>query len=118
MLEQNKFQVYMEVFSDGSAAIFKGTCGIPSIQAGDVRLMGLTIAPDFLYVVSDIYSLSQEDKNTLDGLVADMKETYKTKAKDYATLNVYDNTNSSLIIDTLSIPTQRAKYEASKTDAE
>ena len=111
-------QVYMEVFSDGSAAIFKGTCGIPSIQAGDVRPLGLTIAPDFLYVVSDIYSLSQDDKNTLDGLVADMKETYKTKAKDYATLNVYDNTNSSLIIDTLSIPTQRAKFEASKTDAE
>ena len=80
--------------------------------------MVLTIAPDFLYVVSDIVNLSTEYTTPLDGLVADMKETYKTKAKDYATLNVYDNTNSSLIIDTLSIPTQRAKFEASKTDAE
>lgn len=111
-------QVYIEVFNDGAAALFRGTCGMPSIQAGDVRPLGITIVPDYYYFVYDIYNLSTEDKTELTALANDLKELYKTKSKDYSTLALYDDTSSSLIIDTLSIPTARAKYAASKTDAE
>lgn len=112
-------QVYMEVFSDGSAAIYKGTAGEPSIGSGDTRNMTITIAPDFLYVVQKIYDLTEEDKKYLDTLVGEMKEIYKTKDKAYDTLNLYtstggdSNTVYSLIIDTLSIPTIRQKFSAS-----
>lgn len=112
-------QVYMEIFSDGSAAIYKGTAGDPSIGSGETRNMTITIAPDFLYVIQKIYDLTEEDRSYLDVLIREMKEIYKTKDKEYEDLALYTKTGDSgsevysLIIDTLSIPTIRQKFSAS-----
>lgn len=113
-------QVYMEVFQDGSAAIFKGTSGLPTIGAGDPRPLTVTIAPDFLCVVQDIYNLTEQDKKEIDSLVVDMRETYATKENKYENLNLYTTVTDdegdeyALIIDAESIPAQRQKYQASK----
>lgn len=111
-------QVYMEVFQDGSAAIYKGTSGIPTIGTGDPRPLTLTIMPDYLCVVQDIYNLTEKNKADIDSLVADMKALYATDDETYETLNLYrtissPSTTYALIIDTDSIPAQRQKYEAS-----
>lgn len=59
-------QTYMEVFSDGSAMIFKGTAGRPTITAGDVRQITFTIVPSYMQWISDIYNLSTEDIKNLE----------------------------------------------------
>lgn len=59
---------YMEVFDDGSASIYAGTSGRPTIQGGDVRQIEVTIAPMNLIWVADINSLTAseaEDVNTV-----------------------------------------------------
>ena len=97
-------QIYMEIFQDGSAAIFEGTSGTPTITAGDVRQITVTIAPSFLAVISNIYDLTNKDIEKLAGLQADLEG-----------LKLYDDSTKKLVIDTTSIPAQRAKYKASKT---
>ena len=56
----------MEVFQDGSCALFKGTAGIPSITSGDVRQLTLSIAPDYLLVIQDINNLTQDERTKVD----------------------------------------------------
>ena len=107
-------QVYMEVFQDGSCAIFKGTSGIPTITSGDVRQLTLGITPDFLVVIQDIYKLSSPDETSkLDSLSSDLKALYATDADKYESLSLYNGTK--LIIDLDSIPTARDNYKASKS---
>lgn len=105
-------QVYMEVFQDGSCAIFKGTSGIPTITAGDVRQLTLGITPDYLAVIQDIYKLTASEKQKLDSLVSDLKAMYATDENDYDGLNLY--ADDRLIIDTASIPSARDNYKASE----
>ena len=57
---------YMEVFSDNSAMIFRGTANDPSITSGDVRQMTYTIIPSYMKWISDIYNLDTEDLLTLE----------------------------------------------------
>lgn len=57
---------YMEVFSDDSAMIFRGTANEPTITAGDVRQMTVTIIPSYMKWVSDIRNLDTEDLKTLE----------------------------------------------------
>ena len=59
-------QTYMEVFSDGSAMVFKGTSGRPTITAGDVRQITFTIVPSYMQWVSNIFDLTEDDKKNLD----------------------------------------------------
>lgn len=80
---------YMEVFSDNSAMIFKGTANEPSITGGDVRQMTYTIIPSYMEWVSDIYNLTADDIATLES------SWYSEKA---------------ISLDKTSIPDQRKGY--------
>lgn len=64
--DSTKVNTYMEVFSDDSAMIFKGTANEPTITAGDVRQMTLTIIPSYMKWVSNIHELDTEDLKTLE----------------------------------------------------
>lgn len=61
ILDVKNIQTYMEVFSDGSAMIFAGTAGQPTIQSGDVRPIEFTIAPQTEEWVEDIASLTANE---------------------------------------------------------
>lgn len=64
--DATKVNTFMEVFSDDSAMIFKGTSNDPTITAGDVRQMTLTIIPSYMKWVSNIHELDEEDLTTLE----------------------------------------------------
>lgn len=86
-------QTYMEVLSDGSAMIFTGTSGMPSVTSGDVRQITMTIVPSFILFVPDIYALTET-------------ETGKMENAWYA--------GTEVNIDADSIPTARAYYATNK----
>lgn len=86
---------YMEVFSDNSAMIFKGTANEPSITAGDVRQMTYSIIPSYMEWVSDIYNI--DDDSTLD-------------SKWF--------TDTTINIDVTTIPDQRKGYADTDKNAE
>lgn len=71
---------YIEVFSDGSATLYSGTAGRPTIQGGDVRQIETTIAPTNMIWVYDINDVSEEEyaeiKDML-GLNGEYSATYK-----------------------------------------
>lgn len=58
--------LYMEVFSDNSAMLYRGTANNPTITAGDVRQMTYAIIPSYMKWISDIYNLTEEDLLTLE----------------------------------------------------
>lgn len=95
-----KINTYMEVLSDGSAMVFDGTSGTPTITAGDVRQINWTIAPNSLAFVSDIFNLTAKDIARLSKLVN----------------TVY--TGTAINIDKTTIPTARQQYYASTTNVE
>lgn len=80
---------YMEVFSDNSAMIVRGTANDPSITAGDVRQMTYSIIPSYMKWISDIYNLDAEDLLTLE------EDWY---------------TDTAINLDTTTIPDQRKGY--------
>lgn len=86
---------YMEVFSDNSAMIFKGTANEPTITAGDVRQMNYTIIPSYMKWVSNIYDLQPEDILTLEA--------------DWFTPSG-EGTKAKIKIDVESIPDQRKGF--------
>ena len=59
ILSNLKNQVYMEVFSDGSAVVYSGTAGRPTIQGGEVRQIETTVAPSNMIWVNDITSVTE-----------------------------------------------------------
>ena len=61
-------RIYMEVLQDGSAMLFKGTSGIPTLTAGDVRQINMTIIPSFLRLIANINDLVEKDILNLDAL--------------------------------------------------
>lgn len=95
-------KTYMEVLSDGSAMIFDGTSGTPTITAGDVRQITWTIAPSAMAFVSDIYDLTDNDIGRLSKIVNTVYTAPSTGAK---TIN----------IDTTTIPTARQDYHTRHT---
>lgn len=60
ILNVKDIQTYMEVFSDGSAMVFAGTAGQPTIQSGDVRQIEFTIAPQSEVWINDISNLTAD----------------------------------------------------------
>ena len=86
---------YMEVFSDNSAMIFRGTANEPTITAGDVRQLTYTVIPSFMKWISNIYDLDDEDQKSLD-------ENWFTPARE--------GTKASLKIDATSVPDSRLGY--------
>ena len=91
-----EMNIYMEVLSDGSGAIFQGTSGMPTITAGDVRQINWTIVASALVVVSDIFNLTAKDIDRL-GVISE---------------TVY--TGTKINIDASTIPTARQDYVVSK----
>lgn len=88
---------YMEVFNDGSAMIFQGTSGRPSITAGDIRQINFTIVPSFMQWIEDITKVSEDEEKVLNALSL--------------TGIVAGNTGSKYInIDADSVPTARTQY--------
>lgn len=71
ILNNTKLQAYLEVFTDGSAVLYAGTSGRPTIQGGDVRQISVTIAPQNMVWVDDINSLGS-------GYVAEVNELIKS----------------------------------------
>lgn len=71
---------YMEVYSDGSATMYSGTAGRPTIQGGDVRQIEVTIAPTNMIWIYDINSVDEDEyaeiKDML-GLTAEYSSGYK-----------------------------------------
>lgn len=114
-------QIYMEVFQDGSAVVFSGTSGLPSITAGDVRQITMSIAPDFLCFVKDIYRLDKAERTKLDALVAD--DTYKDDSEEETNYELYtlvegendqseDDDYGVIKLNINTIPAQRVDYYA------
>lgn len=67
--------VYLEVFSDGSAAMIAGTSGRPTIQGGDVRQIETTIAPSNMIWIEEVTNVTDvEDENTVSA-VNDLLDT-------------------------------------------
>lgn len=99
--------IYMEVLQDGSAMLFKGTAGIPTLTAGDVRQINMTIIPSFLRLIANIAKLEEKDIGNLDAL----NDGSSSAGKFYTKV---DDGDSYIRIDTDSIPTVRQKYKASK----
>ena len=93
---------YMEVFSDNSAMIFRGTANEPTITAGDVRQLTFTIIPSYMKWISDIYNLDEEDLKTLDSTWFTPEVTGESPAP------------ASLKIDVTSIPDARKGYADTK----
>ena len=91
-------QVYMETFNDGSAAIFSGTSGMPSITSGDTRGITITIAPNSVFVVQNIYGLTANEVNKFTSLPDSSERTYHSENK--------------VNIDITTIPAVRQKYYA------
>lgn len=99
-------QVYVETFNDGSAAVFSGTSGMPSITGGDTRGITITIAPNSVYVVQNIYKLTGDDKLELDSLLDAENRAY------YVDVTTASGTVTKLNIDIETIPGIRQKYFA------
>lgn len=88
--------IYMEVLSDGSAIIFEGTSGMPTITAGDVRQITWTIVPSLVVFVDNIADMSDSIKTRLTSINADLVS------------------GNAVNIDVSTIPTIRQDYFASK----
>lgn len=106
-------RIYMEVLQDGSAMLFKGTAGIPTLTAGDVRQINMTIIPSFLRLIANIADLEEKDIDNLDAL-----NDGETSAGKFYVAGSGDSA-SYIRIDIDSIPKVRQKYKASAvTDTE
>jgi len=94
--DNTDFNIYMEVLSDGSAMVFKGTSGMPAITSGDVRQITWTIIPSVVVFVDNI---------------ANMSDSCKT---DLTSLNAGLVNGNAISIDVSTIPNIRQDYYASK----
>jgi hypothetical protein len=61
ILSNTKSNAYLEVYSDGSASVYSGTAGMPSITRGNPRTINATIAPENLIWVADINAVTEEE---------------------------------------------------------
>lgn len=61
ILSQTDIQSYLEVYSDGSATMYAGTAGRPTIQGGDVRQIEVTVAPSNMIWIYDVNNVSEEE---------------------------------------------------------
>lgn len=92
-------QTYMEVLNDGSAMIFKGTCAMPGLVAGDTRQISLAIVPEYVAWVDNIYDISDVSE-----LETKWYDTDSGTSKKY------------IKIDESTIPTARQDYFVSTSE--
>jgi hypothetical protein len=88
--------IYMEVMSDGSAFVFAGTSGMPTVTAGDVRQITWTIVPSVVVFVDAIDNMSAKCKTRV--------QSINTALVDGDAIN----------IDASTIPTIRQDYYTTK----
>nr|DAK86203.1 MAG TPA: hypothetical protein [Caudoviricetes sp.] len=116
ILSNIETNVYMEVFSDGSATVIAGTSGRPTIQGGDVRQIEVTVAPENMIWVNDIGNVTNptDDDDTIGELNSLFK--YVTPAeKTFTDLTSGD----ALPIDYSTVPSKRDwAYQGEKTVGE
>ena len=103
-----KENIYMEVLNDGSAMIFKGVSGRPTLTAGDVRQITMTIIPSFQEFFGNIYELDVTSNPTETSILDSLK------VGDFASSTFY--TGTKINIDVSTIPTVRQKYSASNVE--
>ena len=97
IIDATEPQTYMEVLNDGSAMIFKGTCAMAGIVAGDTRQISLPIIPESKAWVNNIYDIKDKFLNDLE---SQWYDTDSSTSKKY------------IKIDTSTIPTARQDYFA------
>lgn len=98
-------QTYLEVFSDGSAMMFSGTAGIPTLSGEDRKNIEFTIAPQNEQWVEDVFNLSTDDIANIQPMMVDDTEA-----------NIELTASEGLPFDIDTIPTSRVsiveeKYE-------
>lgn len=99
----------MEVFSDGSAVVYSGTAGRPTIQGGEARQIEVTVAPSNMIWINDITKVSEaiEDDGTIDQL-NDMLDAVVNEFNDITTgLTTPIEEDDALPIDDTTIPSKR-----------
>ena len=106
-------RIYMEVLQDGSAMLFKGTSGLPTVTAGDVRQINMTIIPSFLRLIAKIDNLVEKDIDNLDAL-NDGTTSKGLFYNDASTSTDGKAIPAHIRIDVDSIPKVRKGYKASK----
>ena len=94
-------QVYLEVYSDGSATMFSGTSGRPTIQGGDVRQIEVTIAPTNMVWVEDVNSVQTD-------AVEEINDMLSTVVVSELTTPI--NANKPLPFDDTTIPAKREQF--------
>lgn len=100
ILSNTDAQIYAEVYSDGSASVYSGTAGRPTIQGGDVRQIETTIAPENLIWVDEVTNIQNASatEKTIDQL------------NDLLQLETDLVAGGSLPFDNTTIPTKREKF--------
>ena len=100
ILSNTDAQIYAEVYSDGSASVYSGTSGRPTIQGGEVRQIETTIAPENLIWVDDVKNIqnANENEKTIDQL------------NDMLKLDTDLVAGGSLPFDETTIPAKRGKF--------
>lgn len=98
IINNTEAQTYMEVLSDGSAMVFQGVSSMPTLTAGDVRQITLTIIPSFVKFVENVFNLKQDEVNALNGL----------------NLGATFTLGGTIPIDETTLPSVRKKYHTDK----
>lgn len=99
ILNNTKLQAYLEVFTDGSAVLYAGTSGRPTIQGGNARQISVTIAPQNMVWVDDINSLGSD-------CVAEVNELIKSILPSDVTFTDL-TAGQSLPFNATTVPTKR-----------
>ena len=111
ILDNTTPQVYCEVFSDGSAVLSNGTSGMPTIQGGDVRQIEVTVAPQGVVWVDNIFAVTD------DGKISELNAMFKAQGATEDVLAKGEGTSVELPFDYGTLPNNRIG-EVSKEAAE
>lgn len=105
ILSNTNIQAYLEVYADGSASMYSGTAGRPTIQGGDVRQIETTIAPTNMIWIDDITNVTNvENENTIEAINSMLTPTVP-----------FEN-GFAIPFDVTTIPAQREKFFNGKDD--
>lgn len=106
IIDNTNPKTYMEVLSDGSAMVFQGVSSMPTLTAGDVRQITITIIPSFVKFIKNIFSLTTDEIKVLNAL--ELKDESDEKL-------VF--TSSGIPINQTSIPVAREEAHTKKKNA-
>lgn len=105
IIDNTNAQTYMEVLSDGSAMVFQGVSSMPTLTAGDVRQITITIIPSFVKFIKNIFALTEDEADKLTSLK--LSDGTAEGAVEFAK-------NGEIPINSASIPTAREEVHSKK----